>query len=551
MQNSSSQKQFTRWGSWPVPVLCTLLLVQIVFTLGARSSDNDLEWFDPIIDVRSMVISDFVEESDPQKMRDAAIGAMLESLDDPYTVWIPHSEEDDFKKQMNGSYVGIGAEISIEDNRLKISTPLEGSPALEAGIRAGDIVLEISGTDTLGLSTAECIEKLLGEAGTPVEMRVRHQDGSEELLTVIRRAIRTKTVKGIRRIGEDWHHMLDQDQGIGYIRLTQFTERTAPELREVLKDLLAEGARGIILDLRFNGGGTLDGAIDVADLFLEKGAIVSLRNRRGEGRAWTAIRDPEDVDVPLLVLINDQSASASEIVAGALQENDRAKILGERSFGKGSVQEVRQLSDDQGTLKMTTARYYLPSGRNITKIKDEEVWGVDPDPGFAFDLSSTQYGELYEARRAYELITDPADSPVGTWNDPNWIETEMKDPQLAAALRSISARANDGEWLQLGEESNQLLINSSELTEQIAFRNRLIDEIENAGSAISKLRNPDQDNSADEVEINSELITTGEVFELRDSNGNVIHRFTTDDPEALAAVINATSTPAALEQDSP
>ena len=532
-----------------MPVLCTLLLIQILFTLGARSKTNDLEWFDPIIDVRSMVMNDYVESADSQKMRDAAIGAMLESLEDPYTVWIPHSEEEDFKKQMNGAYVGIGAEISIENNRLKISTPLEGSPALEAGIRAGDIVLEISGTDTLGLSTSDCIEKLLGESGTPVEMKVQHQDGSEEVLTVIRRAIRTKTVKGIRRIGEDWHHMLDSDEGIAYIRLTQFTERTAPELRQVLKSVLEDGARGIILDLRFNGGGTLDGAIDVADLFLEKGAIVSLRNRRGEGRAWTAIRDAEDIDVPLVVLINDQSASASEIVAGALQENGRAKILGERSFGKGSVQEVRQLPNDQGTLKMTTARYYLPSGRNITKIKDEEIWGVDPDPGFAFDLSSTEYGELYEARRAYELITDPEDSPTGTWNDPVWIETEMKDPQLAAALRSITARANEGAWLNLGDESNTQLINSGELTEQLAFRDRLIEEIQNASTTINTLRNADQEDAEAIAEINDGMISKGEIFELRDSNGNIIHRFSTEDPEALTAVINATSTPEAKEQD--
>ena len=176
MSQAKPDRKMTRWGNWPIPVLCALLLGHIIITIGATKRD-DLEWFDPLIDVRGMVLEDFVDEPDPDKMRNAAIAAMLETLDDPYTVWIPPAQEADFEKQMRGAYVGIGAEIAIENERLKIITPLEDSPALEAGVRSGDVVLEIEGEDTLGLTSADCIERLLGEEGTKVNILVEHADG--------------------------------------------------------------------------------------------------------------------------------------------------------------------------------------------------------------------------------------------------------------------------------------------------------------------------------------------------------------------------------------
>ena len=188
MPESNPKRPIKRVGSWPVPVLCGLLAIQILVTIGAGRRD-DLAWFDPIVDVRAMVLEDFVGEPDAAKMQEAAISGMLETLDDPYTVWIPPRLEKDFDKQRRGSYVGIGAEIEVVDDRLRIISPLEDSPSLAAGVRAGDVVLDIDGTDTLGLSSQECIDLLIGVEGTPVTIQVRHVDGTEESLEIIRRRI--------------------------------------------------------------------------------------------------------------------------------------------------------------------------------------------------------------------------------------------------------------------------------------------------------------------------------------------------------------------------
>ncbi|MFB0985430.1 MAG: S41 family peptidase [Phycisphaerales bacterium] len=524
MPESNPQRPIKRFGSWPVPVLCGLLAIQILVTIGAGRRD-DLAWFDPIVEVRAMVLEDFVGEPDAAKMQEAAISGMLETLDDPYTVWIPPRLEKDFDKQLRGSYVGIGAEIEVVDDRLRIISPLEDSPSLDAGVRAGDVVLDIDGTDTLGLTSQECIDLLIGVEGTPVTMQVRHVDGIEESLKIIRRRIETRSVKGIRRAGEGWDHMLDPDEGIGYIRLTQFTERTIEEMREALDQLDAAGTKAIVLDLRFNGGGTLDGAIDVADLFLDRGVIVSVRDRDGDGRKWTATADADDHLIPIVVLVNDGSASASEIVAGALQDNGRAKILGERSFGKGSVQEVRPLPDDRGTLKMTTARYYLPKGRNLDRRGDVEVWGVDPDPGFVIDLDNAEYAKIVENRRRYEPINDGGDALDARFDDPDWIEQEIADPQLAAALRTLQSRVTTGEWLTVGGDPGSDAVLASELLDQIAYRTRLLDELKKTTTRIA--------------EIDEEGATEPSVgFEIRDERGNVIGRVPSNQADRIGELLS-------------
>jgi carboxyl-terminal processing protease len=527
MPDPERPRPITRFGNWPVPVLCGLLAIQILVTIGAGRRD-DLAWFDPIVDVRAMVLEDFVGEPDTAKMQEAAISGMLETLDDPYTVWIPPRLEKDFDKQMRGSYVGIGAEIEVVDDRLRIISPLEDSPSLDAGIRAGDVVLDIDETDTLGLSSQECIDLLIGVEGTPVTMLVRHLDGTEESLTVIRRQIETRSVKGIRRAGEGWDHMLDPNDGIGYIRLTQFTERTIEEMREALDGLDAAGTKAIILDLRFNGGGTLDGAIDVADLFLDRGVIVSVRDRNGDGRKWTATADADDHLIPIVVLVNDGSASASEIVAGALQDNNRAKILGERSFGKGSVQEVRPLPGDRGTLKMTTARYYLPNGRNLDRRGDDEIWGVDPDPGFVIDLDNAGYTRLVENRRRYEPITDETDRLDARFDDPTWIEQEIEDPQLAAALRTLQSKLTTGEWLKVGGDPGSDAVLASELLDQIAYRTRLLDELTKTTARIAEL---------DE----SGAVEASAGFEIRDERGNVIGRVPDTEADRIGELLAGTA----------
>jgi len=223
--------------------------------------------------------------------------------------------------------------------------------------------------------------------------------------------------------------------------------------------------------------------------------IVSVRDRKGDGRRWTANRDDDDHLLPMVVLVNDGSASASEIVAGALQDNDRAKILGERTFGKGSVQEVRPLPGDRGTLKMTTARYYLPNGRNLDKQGDAEVWGVDPDPGFVIDLDTDAYRDLVVNRRRYEPIVDPGEAAEARFGDPEWVDEEIKDPQLAAALRTLASKLETDEWLIVGDDPGAEAVASSELRDQLAYRTRLLEELSKTEARILEL-----DESATDVD---------------------------------------------------
>ena len=224
-------------------------------------------------------------------------------------------------------------------------------------------------------------------------------------------------------------------------------------------------------------------------------------------------------------MVHDGSASASEIVAGALQDNGRAKILGERSFGKGSVQEVRPLPDDRGTLKMTTARYYLPNGRNLDRRGDEEIWGVDPDPGFVIDLENADYAKIIENRRRYEPINDGTDRLEAKFDDPAWIEQEIADPQLAAALRTLQSKLSSGEWLSVGGDPGSDAVLASELLDQIAYRTRLLDELKKTSARIEEL------DESDEVE-------SSVGFEIRDENGTVIGRVPNGEADRIGELLD-------------
>ncbi len=464
----------------------------------AAEASRDYGWFDPIIETRLLLASRFIDPADDRAMQEAALAAMVASLGDPYTVYVPPAEERDFDKAMRGTYVGIGAEIDIHENYLRIVTPLEDSPALRAGVLAGDLVLEIDGESTLGKSADECIDMLLGEEGTPVTIAVRHSDGREDRLTIVRARIETQTVKGFRRTPDGWEHILDRERGIGYLRLTQFTETSADDMLASLDALRRDGLRALVVDLRYNGGGSLGAAIQIADLFLAHGSIVSVRDRDGKGRAWSAAPHPTDVDMPMVLLVNEGSASASEILAGALQDNGRAKVLGTRTFGKGSVQDVLPIPDHRGTIKLTTARYYLPSGRNITRShrpeEAERPWGVDPDAGFHLPMTDDQERAMFIARRAWEIPdgrpTDPA-----RWADPAWIAAApgesaaegLGDLQLAGAVTALRTYLADGTWPRVGDDPGEQATVSDELQRIRSYRDRLVRELELTDARIAEL----------------------------------------------------------------
>ncbi len=481
------------------PLACvSLLLVLAAADDAPKSPTRDYAWYDAIVETRELLAGAFVETPDDQSMQQAVLGAMVASLGDPYTVYVPPTSEREFTKGLRGTYVGIGAEIDIHESYLRIVSPLDDSPAQQAGVLAGDLVIAIDGSSTLGKTADACMDLLLGEAGTPVTLRLRHIDGREEDVAIVRRQIQSQTVKGFRRSEHGWEHMIDPTNGIAYVRLTQFTETSAENLRDVLTTIGKEGGKGLVLDLRFNGGGSLAAAIQAADLFQHEGTIVSVRGRDGQGRAWTATDQPTDIDLPIVVLVNEGSASASEILAGALQENHRAKVLGTRTFGKGSVQDVRALPDGRGTVKLTTARYYLPSGRNITRSPKSAdggaPWGVDPDSGFHVGMSDDEERTMFIARRRWEI---PGGTPTdpGRWADPEWVKSApgedgadgIGDPQLAAAMSALRERIAGNEWPRVGDDPGASASASDELRRARSYRERLVAEMRATEKRIGEL----------------------------------------------------------------
>lgn len=506
-------------------VLTAALLVQLPMAIAART--NGYEFFDPLLDIRQVLINAYVEQPDEQKMQRAAIDGLVNSLDDPYTTFVPPSDKNEFDKQLRGTYVGIGAEVNKQDGYLTIVSPMADSPALHAGIRSGDKVLEIEGESTLDFSIQECIDKLLGEPGTDVHIKVRHENGVEEDITITRQRIVTPTIKGLRRSGEQWTYCIDPDRNIAYIRVTQFNSDTVSELRKAFKAFRNRHdteINGLILDVRDNPGGALRTAVEVADLFLDKGEIVSVRGRNDE-RTFHASEENTLPDFPMVVIVNGQSASASEIVSGALQDNERAKVLGTRTFGKGSVQEVRELEYGRGTLKFTTAYYYLPSGRNLDRHNDSKIWGVDPDSGYVVKMSDDKYIDMLERRREFEVIRNGNDArDTQRCADAQWIEENLMDPQLAAALTAVQARVDGKDWPQVGGENPTQVAFDESLQRTIENRNRLQREVQRLEKRIRELQGL-AEKAGHKTVLPEDVELTDGVIEIRDKAGNVIGRF--------------------------
>lgn len=474
----------------PCMLLAILAAVLIQLPGMADERSDAYKWFNPIQDILWLIRRHYVEEPDLEALRAGAIKGMIDALDDPYTEFISTKDLLDFDKDVRGTYVGIGAEVNERNGWLTIVTPMPGSPSLKAGIKAGDQIRAIDGISTKEDEDINAsISRLLGEPGTLVTVLVHHEadpDDVFEELEVTRGRIYVTTVEGIRRIGEDWDYFLDKEVGIAYVRITKFTQTTAAELREATTYLRQHEFAGLILDLRFNPGGSLAAAIDVSDLFLPLGKIVSIKGRRTTERAMEASAAGTLPDFPMVVLINGQSASASEIVAGALQDHDRARVVGTRTFGKGLVQDLRPLPSGEGQLKITTAHYYLPSGRNIQKTPESDVWGVDPDQGYFVPLTYAQMASFARIQRDLEVIRDV---PVeGEWENTDWVEQKLQDPQLSAAWEALSIKISEDVWRPTGQEMDP----DSEILAQLRRRERdregLIEALERTNTEIERLQ---------------------------------------------------------------
>jgi len=348
-------------------------------TTPSAETSRQIELLGKLLDI---VRSEYVDKPDDEKLLAAAIKGILGTLD-PHSSYLDAKSYRDLRAATSGEFGGLGMQVNMEDGLLKVVSPIDDTPAARAGILAGDVISQIDGVPIKGITLSQAVEKMRGTPGTEVRLEITRKDQAEPLnLTLTRQIIKVSTVRQQVEGGD-----------VGYIRLTQFNSQAANELKQAVQALAAkipqEQLKGYILDLRNNPGGLLDQAVRVAGAFLTSGEIVSVRGRNPDRiQRFNAVPDDLIGGKPLIVLINGGSASASEIVAGALQDRKRATIIGSRTFGKASVQTIIPLGQGNGALRLTTARYYTPSGRSI------QAQGIAPDIEVLQDLPN----ELAQAR---------------------------------------------------------------------------------------------------------------------------------------------------------
>src|SRR6267143_7261555 len=334
---------------------------------GASSSANSAETYKQLNlfgDVFELVRNDYVDEVKDDTLVEGAINGMLTALD-PHSNYLNTKNFNDMKVQTRGEFGGLGIEVAMENGLVKVVSPIDDTPAARAGLKPGDLITHLDGEPVQGMTLPEAVEKMRGPVSSEIKLTIRREGRDPFDVKLIRATIRIQSVRS---------HL--EGDNIGYIRVTTFNEQTDTGLNNAMKSLKQQAGNklvGVVLDLRNNPGGLLDQAVAVSDAFLEKGEIVSTRGRRSEdAQRYNARAGDIAGGLPVAVLINGGSASASEIVAGALQDHHRAILLGTRSFGKGSVQTIIPLAG-HGAMRLTTARYYTPSGRSI------QAKGIDPD----------------------------------------------------------------------------------------------------------------------------------------------------------------------------
>lgn len=320
----------------------------------------------------------YVDDVDDTALMDGAISGMVKSLGDPHSMYLPPKLYQAFEEQTNGEFDGIGVVMGFKDDKIIVLKVIEDTPAAKAGITAGDAILSIDGQDVSELQPDEAAEHIRGKKGTVVKLMIRHKDGSEEEYSVTRDAIHTPSVAG---------RMLPD--GMGYIRIGNFAEKTGEEFKKEYEELEAQGMKGLILDLRENPGGLVKSCVDVASEIVPKGTVVTVKNRNGDIKEYDS--PLENPKYPIVVLIDGNSASAAEILAGALHDTRAATLVGEKSYGKGSVQVVLPMFEDDA-MKLTIARYYTPSGTCIDGV------GIQPDVEIALPEDATEDVQLKKAQ---------------------------------------------------------------------------------------------------------------------------------------------------------
>jgi carboxyl-terminal processing protease len=419
----------TRNGRWtwrviaPAGLVLALLTVTTLLSSSvpqAQSSGSEtLRALKLFGDVFERVRADYVEEVPDDKLIESAINGMLTALD-PHSGYLDESRYRDMQVQTRGEFGGLGIEVTMENGLVKVVSPIDDTPAWRAGIKAGDLISRIDGEPVMGLSLNEAVEKMRGPVGTKIRLEILRKGEQEPLQVELTRAVIRISPVRARAEGD-----------VGYVRVTTFNEQTEDELRQKVRDLrreLGSEMKGLVLDLRNNPGGLLDQAVAVADAFLDRGEIVSTRGRRPDSIQRFNARPGDILDgLPMVVLINGGSASASEIVAGALQDHGRAVVMGTQSFGKGSVQTIVPIPG-HGALRLTTARYYTPSGRSI------QAKGITPD--IIVHQAKVEFVDDEEGRREADLRGRlEADAPgADNGNAEQTADLDGTDYQLARAV---------------------------------------------------------------------------------------------------------------------
>ncbi|MFZ1429429.1 MAG: S41 family peptidase [Geminicoccaceae bacterium] len=393
---------------------------QVVAQAGSSDTFRQLKLFG---DVFERVRAEYVEEVSDQKLIEAAINGMLTSLD-PHSSYLDTEKYRDMQVQTRGEFGGLGIEVTMENGLVKVVSPIDDTPAAKAGVQPGDFVTHIDGEAVMGMSLSEAVEKMRGPVDSKIDLRLLRKGKDEPFdVTLSRAVIKISPVRA--RV----------EGNVAYVRLTTFNEQTASEMRDKVDELktkIGDKITGLVLDLRNNPGGLLDQAVAVSDAYIDKGEIVSTRGRRPDSIQRFNARPGDIVDnLPMVVLINGGSASASEIVAGALQDQHRAIVMGTQSFGKGSVQTIMPLSGN-GAIRLTTARYYTPSGASIQargivpdiEVHQANVEVLDDDPGrreadLRGRLKNDQGGDASSATTQPPEMGEPVDG---------------KDYQLSRAL---------------------------------------------------------------------------------------------------------------------
>ena len=423
--------------AWSASVaLLALLAFEIPGTLAQR--DDDYAFVRTLVDVHRRVADNYVDPVDEAKLNQGAIDGMLEQLD-PYSNYVPPAREDDFNRMLSGNFKGVGIRLEQRpDGAFEIVTPVDGSPAASSGLQPGDVLLAVNDHPLDNVRMLDLIHMIGGPVDTQVRLTVRHPDGPQATYTLTRAEVHQPDVKGYaRRPDQSWDYFVCDHPKVAYVRLSQFTGNSYAEVRAAFESALADGAKGVILDLRFNPGGELDQAERIINMLVPAGrTILTTRGRNRPERR--DLSDGQNVlpNFPLIVMVNEHSASAAEIVSGSLMDNGRAVVLGERSFGKGSVQEVIPLPEQGGELKLTVAYYYLPSGRLVHKRKDATDWGVQPQITVPMDpaaevrvLQQQQSAEVFRRPRP-KVVTRPTTAATPATQPAD-------DVQLQAAVNTM------------------------------------------------------------------------------------------------------------------